>query len=607
VYQGARKPCVTPKSSPVSGNDRWFVAVVLGGAAVVLVLWAGAAVSALLSSQQAPPFELMAPARALAFEADAPSVAWGRPMGPAWLYWASTAAVALALSALIAVAIKLVRSADPRSTGSVNLEGLAVRREVAKVAGASALLRRAGTLRPSLMRPTVTDVGHRLGRSRGVDCYASVEDSMVLLGPPRSGKGLHVVINAILDAPGAVITTSTRPDNLTATLTARAKAGPVAMFDPQGLARGLPSATKWSPIRGCESPQVALVRAKALTSGAARGVTEANFWQAAAEQAVRCLLHAAALDGKSSQDLYRWSLSAPQAREAVTVLATHPGAARSWHQALEAILSADQRQRDSIWAMVTIAFASLADPLVLDAVSPSAGEQFDPEVFLRDRGTVFVLGTSSGASATAGLVGAFVEDVAETARRLAATSPGARLDPPLSMILDEAANYPLPSLTSLMSEGGGTGISTLVVLQSLAQARAVWGENEATAIWDAAIAKLILGGGSNARDLEDLSRLIGQRTDKQHTENISRDGHHSRSTSTHQVPIMDGSRLRMLPFGTGVLLLRAARPILLDLHSWKSRKGAAVLRAEQARLETKIIQADFPAASRFSGSSKAAS
>jgi hypothetical protein len=44
-----------------------------------------------------------------------------------------------------------------------------------------------------------------------------------------------------------------------------------------------------------------------------------------------------------------------------------------------------------------------------------------------------------------------------------------------------------------------------------------------------------------------------------HAENISRDGHRSPSTSTHQVPIMDGSRLRMLPFGTGVLLLRAAR------------------------------------------------
>ena len=79
------------------------------------------------------------------------------------------------------------------------------------------------------------------------------------------------------------------------------------------------------------------------------------------------------------------------------------------------------------------------------------------------------------------------------------------------MILDEAANYPLPSLPSLMSEGGGTGICTVVVLQSLAQARHVWGEHAASAVWDAAIVKVVLGGGSNARDLDDLSRLIGHR------------------------------------------------------------------------------------------------
>ncbi|MGN6129637.1 MAG: type IV secretory system conjugative DNA transfer family protein [Nocardioidaceae bacterium] len=512
-------------------------------------------------------------------------------MGSASLYWSTTALAAIVLSVLGIAAVRVARAAGRSSTDVVNRDGLATPREVSKAASKKALLTRARTLRPSLAKPNVGDVGVRMGSSYGVDCYSSVEDSIVLLGPPRSGKGLHVVINALLDAPGAVVTTSTRPDNLTATLTARSRRGPVAVFDPQGLAPGVPSATKWSPIRGCESAQVALVRAKALTTGAARGTTDASFWQSAAEQAVRCLLHAAALGGKGSQDLYRWSLSAPQAREAVTILASHPDAAGSWHQALEAIVSSDQRQRDSVWAMVTIAFASLADPRVLAAVSPGPGEQFDPGLFLRQRGSVYVLGTSSGASASAGLVAAFVEDVAESARRLAAASPGARLDPPLSMVLDEAANYPLPSLTSLMSEGGGTGISTLVVLQSLAQARAVWGEHEATAIWDAAIVKLILGGGSNARDLDDLSRLLGQRTETQHTENVSADGHRSRSTSTREVPVMDSSRLRTLPFGTGVLLLRSARPIWLDLQSWKDRKDADALPRDQAALEARISSA----------------
>ena len=84
--------------------------------------------------------------------------------------------------------------------------------------------------------------------------------------PYPSGKGLHVVIPAILDAPGAVIATSTRPDNLTATLRAREKHGPVAVFDPQHLAEGIPAGMRWSPIRGCADPLTAMIRATGLAS-----------------------------------------------------------------------------------------------------------------------------------------------------------------------------------------------------------------------------------------------------------------------------------------------------------------------------------------------------
>ncbi|MGU7875807.1 type IV secretory system conjugative DNA transfer family protein, partial [Escherichia coli] len=94
----------------------------------------------------------------------------------------------------------------------------------------------ASTLRPSVSDPKPADVGYLLGRSHGRQVWASVEDSILLIGPPRAGKGMFVAINAILDAPGAVVTTSTRPDNLTATLRARLRRGPVAVFDPQHLA-----------------------------------------------------------------------------------------------------------------------------------------------------------------------------------------------------------------------------------------------------------------------------------------------------------------------------------------------------------------------------------
>ena len=576
-------------AEPVPTSDRLLGAAIFTLAAAGAAGWAGACLAAAVSGQPPLPPATLPPFAALARPTH-PWAAWGRPPGSAAVYWSCTLLTVLVLVAGAAATTALVLrhrvepSHDPR-----RLPGLASRSELEHAAGRRALLKRGRDLRPTLARPTCGDLGHRLGRAGRTACYCSVEDSLVILGPPRAGKGLHLVIPLILDAPGAVLTTSTRPDNLTTTLTTRQGRGPVAVFDPQGLAGELPSATRWSPVRGCEHPHTALVRAKAFTAGTANGTADATFWQSSAEQAVRCLLHAAAVAGRDATDLYRWSLSAVQAREAVMILASHPDAAPGWHQALEAITVADPRQRDSVWAMVALAFAAFADPRVLDAVTPTGDDAFDPESFITSRGTVYLLGTSTGAAATAGLVGAFVEDVLEAARRAAATSPGARLDPPLTLVLDEAANYPLPSLGSLMSDGGGTGISTAVVLQSLAQARAVWGEHQAGAIWDAAVVKIVLGGGSNARDLEDLSRLIGQRRERQ-TSTSNGGTRTSITTSTRDVPVMEASRLRTLPFGTAVLLLRSARPAVLTLRPWTARADGAPLARQRRTLEETIRQ-----------------
>src|SRR6185312_3885168 len=67
------------------------------------------------------------------------------------------------------------------------------------------------------------------------------------------------------------------------------------------------------------------------------------------------------------------------------------------------------------------------------------------------------------------------ELVAEVYERSAKT--GKPLDPPLLIVLDEAANIaPLPDLDVLASSGAGQGIQLVTVFQDLAQVQARYGK-----------------------------------------------------------------------------------------------------------------------------------
>ena len=597
---GPRRPTSRPQRGP--GLDLTDLGLAAGGLLFGLagVLWCGAALACFVTGRTTPSGGPLSALRALGNVGD-PAAAWPDPTqlpGPV-AYWAASLVVVLALVGAVVggwVQVRQRRDRQPSSPAALrNLPGMARPGEVAAAAGRREVIRRGAVARPSTgIKPAPWQVGYRLGAIGGRDLWCSVEDSALLVGPPRMGKGLHVVIPWVLDAPGPVVTTSTRPDTLAVTSRARARAGhgPVAIFDPQRLA-GLPGGLAWSPVRGCETPRTALVRARGLAAGVGFGktVSDGDFWAGQTETALRCLLHAAALDGRRAIDLYRWSLNPVLAEDAVTILTRSSAAAEGWADALDAVIHTDPRTRDSVWLGVRQSLAALADPDVLTAVDPAPGDEFDPVAFLRDSGTLYLLASAVASGSSAPLIAAFVEDITETARTLAARSPGARLDPPLLLALDEIANLtPLPSLPQLMAEGGGTGITTLAVLQSLAQARNRWGEHAADTLWDAATVKLVLGGLAKYRDLDDVARLIGE-IDELVDTNTRRTGGSSTSTTVRTVPVLPASALRTLPFGTGVLLLRQARPAVIDLTPWTKRPDAARLRADQAAVEHDTAQA----------------
>ncbi|MEV1204098.1 TraG/TraD/VirD4 family protein, partial [Microbispora rosea] len=88
---------------------------------------------------------------------------------------------------------------------------------------------------------------------------------------------------------------------------------------------------------------------------------------------------------------------------------------------------------------------------------------------------------------------------------------GGRLDPPMTVSLDEAANIcRIADLPELYSYMGSRGVCLVTILQSYEQGITVWGEHGMAALWGAATMKLIGAGADSPRLARDLATLVGQ-------------------------------------------------------------------------------------------------
>ena len=163
---------------------------------------------------------------------------------------------------------------------------------------------------------------------------------------------------------------------------------------------------------------------------------------------------------------------------------------------------------------------------------------------------------------------------------------GARLDPPLLLAFDEIANLtPLPSLPSLMAEGGRVGDydpgCSAVTRPSAAPMGRPRGRRDLGRRHRQARPRRICEASRPRRRFPAAGEI------DEPTQRCSEVGSGSgrRPASLRQVPVMPPSVLRTLPFGTGVLLLRHARPVVIDLQAWPDRSDADRLRAGRAEVE----------------------
>jgi type IV secretion system protein VirD4 len=79
--------------------------------------------------------------------------------------------------------------------------------------------------------------GAYLGHDERGWCFVRPEQSVMILGPPRSGKTSSLIIPNVMVSNGPVVSTSTKPDVLDATIAVRSQLGRCFLFDPTGSVR----------------------------------------------------------------------------------------------------------------------------------------------------------------------------------------------------------------------------------------------------------------------------------------------------------------------------------------------------------------------------------
>lgn len=446
--------------------------------------------------------------------------------------------------------------------------GFASRARISRTLSERAVIRRGPVVRPSLAgtRIRVDQVGVRIARAvpSGLRLAASSEDSVELLAPPRVGKSSQVVIPWLRDWPGAAFSTSVRSDVLLATAIPRRRRGPVAVMAPTGMI-GWPDRFTWDITSGCENFGKARSRADVMTvvgKGSSGGdSTNSGFFSMSATNLLAAWLHAAALSGGSMNDVLAWAFD-ERVDAPIRILASHPDAVTGTAAMLDSLYRQPaESTRASLWATAQTALAPLLAPAARAVFAPP-GESSDLKEFLKAGGTCYLLASEREAADLAPAVAAFADELIETAKDIAETMPGGRLDPPLGLFLDEVANVvPLPKLPELMSFAGGSGIFVLAVLQSMAQARKRWGQESAEMLWGASTVKIVLGGLAG-QDLEEISRLSGEYRETVVSWQNGLNGH-SLSTSLQDRRTMTAEDIRTLDdMEREALVIRSTTPVV---------------------------------------------
>jgi type IV secretion system protein VirD4 len=399
-----------------------------------------------------------------------------------------------------------------------------------------------------------------VGSWRARPIAALFEQSLLVVGPTRSGKTTQVAVPNICHWDGPVLAASVKADLFYQTLGARKTKGPVITTGSLSVSGGVPCT--WSPMRASSNWDKAVACAELMTTCArpASSSGDSDFWFSLARKLLAPLLLAASLLGEELSSVASWIDEASPER-ALEIL-TEAGAweALQWARAS---WSRDGRQLGSVLATAESVLAPFCDPSLASPSSRLTGE-LEPSSLLSQKGTLYVLMRPGSQRRLAPYVMALVRTVLNEAFSISQTN-AAPLDPPLLVVLDEAAQLaPLPDLDEVAATAAGHGVLLLTIFQDLSQIRARWGDKWPT-ILNNHQAKLFLGGATDPLTLEVASSMAGTEEVTSWSTTFDKSKGKAMTSSFVQRPLLTPEALRGASLGQAVGFFGHLPPVWVRL------------------------------------------
>ena len=399
-----------------------------------------------------------------------------------------------------------------------------------------------------------------LGTARRQLVAVCRELSALYVGPPGYFKSAALACHGA-DAPGLLVTTSTKISLMLDILPYRD--GATWVLNPYGYG-GIQSTLAWSPLEGCEDSAVAERRAGDLIDAAPRDPSgKDDHWDALSADMLKFLLHAAALDPRADIMTVRdWASDLEYAGRAVRILAER--GEDDWDRQLLGLITTSARD-DRYWSAISsgvrAALAWLDNKVLKAAARTAPGEGFSVREFVRSGDSVHLIGRSRKRGSSGPYVTALVAEIYEQVKQDAQSGrPGRR---PATFVLDEMPlTCPGLPVHDMLAESREHLATFIMAVQTLAQLRAKYGDEDGNTIRSACPVEVFTGGEKRHEDLTAVTDVLGER-----------DTWNGRMDELAKEPLMPPGALRLLKKGLAVIFIPECKPVRASLPVIWDRPG----------------------------------